>query len=172
MQHSAWVTLLKHIPEEHHGRLMLVTTFGAEISFQALLRIDPECLAVRGRIAGTQDAGKIFFVPYDQIVYFGFQTALKETEFKEIFDDLTLPEPPEPPDPAEVALGALPPAYAPPPAAYNGAASLPPPPPPPPPPSGSIPRIPITRAPVKSDVLERFRAKGSGPSNGSRDDHG
>jgi hypothetical protein len=164
MQHSAWVTLLKHIPEVYHASLMLVTTFGAEITFQVVLRIDPECLAVKGRIAGTQDAGKIFFVPYDQIAYFGFQKALKEAEFNEIFESLTLPEPPEPPDPADIGLGAFPPpAYAPPPAVYNGAA----PPPPPPPPSTN--RIPITRAPVKSDILDRFRAKGSGPGNGSRD---
>src|SRR5579875_3630728 len=88
MHDAAWVKLLRHIPAHEHSNLMLVTTAGTEIAIQALLRIDPECLALRGRLAGSTDAGRVFFVPYSRIDYFGFQRPLKESEFHALFSNL------------------------------------------------------------------------------------
>ena len=90
MQDAAWVKLLRHIPTSEQSNLMLVTTSGTEIAIQALLRIDPECLALRGRLAGSTDAGRVFFVAYSQIAYFGFQQPLKEAEFHELFKSLEM----------------------------------------------------------------------------------
>lgn len=139
MHNSAWVKLLRHIPADQQSKLMLVTTGGIEITIQCLLRIDAECLALRGRLAGSTDAGRVFFVPYSHIDYFGFQQPLKESEFHELFANLDLPAAPTTP-PAE-------PAPAPPAPAE-------------PPPSSGPPvapsRIPPT---IKSPVLERFRSR-------------
>jgi len=88
MHDAAWVKLLRHIPAHEHSNLMLVTTAGTEIAIQALLRIDPECLALRGRLAGSTDAGRVFFVPYAHIHYFGFQQPLEEAAFHELFANL------------------------------------------------------------------------------------
>ena len=96
MHNSAWVKLLRHIPAEQQSKLMLVTTGGIEITIQSLLRIDAECLALRGRLAGSTDAGRVFFVPYSHIDYFGFQQPLKESEFHELFANLNLPAAPAP----------------------------------------------------------------------------
>ncbi|HZV03550.1 MAG TPA: hypothetical protein VE999_00535 [Gemmataceae bacterium] len=88
MQDAAWMKLLRHIPASDQSKLMLVTTSGTEITIQCILRIDPECLALRGRLSGSTDAGRVFFVPYSHIDYFGFQQPLKESEFHELFGSL------------------------------------------------------------------------------------
>src|SRR5579884_2840101 len=133
MHDAAWVKLLRHIPVHEHSNLMLVTTTGTEIAIQALLRIDPECLALRGRLAGSTDAGRVFFVPYAHIDYFGFQQPLKESEFHELFGKLE-------------SLSAEPPAATPERAerVVPNPAQLTP------------PRTPVA---IKSVVLEKFRAR-------------
>jgi hypothetical protein len=152
MHQSAWVALLRHIPPEQHNQLMLVTTCGTEICLQGILRIEQEFMAVKGRLAGSQEAGRLFFLPYERIDYFGFQREVKESEFVEMFGGLTicapsggevLPEgnglafeviePPAPPaeEDAPPANGTKP---------ANG--------------SGSHPAI-------RSVVLERFRSRGA-----------
>lgn len=155
MRDAAWIKLLRHIPASEQSKLTLVTAGGIEIAIQSLLRIDPECLALRGRLAGSTDAGRVFFVPYSHIDYFGFQQPLKETEFHELFgslEDLATEAPPEPPP-------------APPPAAPV----LAPPPPPPPP-----PRVPSDLTPprgpsvIKSTVLEKFRARSTTTNPGTQ----
>lgn len=108
--------ILRHIPAAEQGKLMLVTISGTEIAIQCFLRIDPECLAFKGRLAGSTDAGRVFFVPYCNIDYFGYQQPLKESDFHDMFGNLELakaapseaepsaapPEPPEPPRPSPI----------------------------------------------------------------------
>ncbi len=93
MQSSAWAALLRHMPNEIHHNLMVVTRGGTEIAIQAMLRIDHEWVAIKGRLAGTQEAGRVFFVAYDQIDYFGFQQPTTDREFQELFGNLVMPEP-------------------------------------------------------------------------------
>ena len=136
MHTIAWVKLLRHIPEGEQSKLMLVTISGTEIAIQCFLRIDPECLAIKGRLAGSQDAGRVYFIPYAHIDYFGFNYSIKESEFHEIFGNLdlsSLPESsaqepfvePEPPLAAESQVA-------------------------------SAPRNPSS---IKSSVLEKFRSR-------------
>jgi hypothetical protein len=146
MQSAAWVKLFRHIPAEEQAKLMLVTANGTEIAVQCFLRIDPECLALRGRVAGSTDAGRVFFVPYSQIDYFGFQQPLKESEFHELFGNLEIQ--------SGAALPATPPAAPPAAAAPRPAA-----------PAVPEPNSPTTcsRNPlsIKSTVLEKFRSRSS-----------
>ncbi len=144
MQSSVWALLLRTIPAEQHHNLMLVTSGHTEIAIQGILRIDHQFMAIKGRLAGSQDAGRVFFIPYNQIDYLGFQQAVKDSEFQEMFGGLTIPAPheaaPAPPEPTRPA-----PTIAPEPTpasagnGVNGAAR------------------PAT--PIKSAVLERFRAR-------------
>lgn len=108
MHNAAWVKLLGHIPASEQSKLMLVTSGGTEIAIQSLLRLDAECLALRGRLAGSTDAGRVFFVPYSHIDYFGFQKPLKESEFHELFNNLELVAPAAA-VPGEAATPTLPP---------------------------------------------------------------
>jgi hypothetical protein len=147
MHSSAWAALLRHIPGEVHHHLMVVTTSGTEICLQTILRVDHEFLAFKGRLAGSQDAGRLFFLTYDRIDYLGFQQSVKESEFHEMFDALAVPAPPAPAGEPAPAAG---------PAAQGPSEALAP------PPAGAGP------APIKSVVLERFRARGSTPGSGVR----
>jgi hypothetical protein len=119
MHNSAWMKLLGHIPSHEQAKFMLVTTSGTEIAIQGFLRIDPEVLALRGRLAGSTDGGRVFFVPYDHIDYFGTQQPTKESDFQELFGNLealgqatppTAPEPAAPEAPAPVNPSRSPPA--------------------------------------------------------------
>jgi hypothetical protein len=141
MQNSAWISILRQIPAEQLNNLMLVTSAGTEIAIQTLLRIDAEFVAVKGRLAGSQDAGRVFFIPYANIDYFGFQSAIKEAEFQEMFSSLpqgTVSAPSESDAPLEA------------PVAFAPSASLPK------PPDSGLVRVP---GPIKSAVLERFRSR-------------
>ena len=97
----------------------------------------------RGRVAGSTDAGRVFFVPYSHIDYFGFQQPLKESEFHELFGNLELLGP------------AAPLIQSQPPPRLSGTGA-----PTPPSPSSSPPLSP-SRSPlaIKSTVLEKFRSR-------------
>jgi hypothetical protein len=94
MHSSAWVALLRFVPADQQNQLVLVTTGGTEIAMQCILRIDHEFMALKGRLAGSQDAGRVFFVPYSQIDYIGFAGEVKESAFHEMFGGLIVPAPP------------------------------------------------------------------------------
>jgi hypothetical protein len=147
MQSSVWALLIRQVPPEQHNNLMLVTRGGTEIAVQSVLRIDHEFMAIKGRLAGSQDAGRLFFVPFDQIDYLGFQQAVKESEFHDMFDGLSVPSP------AAVAAPAAPVAAEPPPAvpAREPEAA--------PPVAPSLSGVSRPPTPIKSAVLERFRAR-------------
>jgi hypothetical protein len=158
MHSSVWVALLRHIPPDQQDRLMLVTAGGTEIAIGGLLRIDRDFVAIKGRLSGSQDAGRVFFIPYDQIDYFGFQKPIKESEFHELFDDLALSNGVPAPSPAPVVAAAPEPAPAPAalapaaPAAATSAAERPA--------TADSPASHV-RLPIKSAVLERFRSRSS-----------
>lgn len=94
MPSAAWGRLLRIIPEKEHDCLMVLTSNRTEIAVQALLRIDADFLVIKGRLAGTQDPGRVFFIPYEQINYVGFNRQVKDAEFNEMFADLDAPAPP------------------------------------------------------------------------------
>ncbi len=102
MPSAAWIRLLRLVPPKEQDGLKLVTCNGTEIAIQAILRLDPDFLVVRGRLAGSQDAGRIFFVPYEQIDHVGFYRAVKDSEFEEMFAGLDAAPPTSaaPPEPA------------------------------------------------------------------------
>ena len=85
MQNAAWMALWRRLPPEQHDQLMVVTAIGTEIAIQNILRIEEDFVVIRGRLAGSSDVGRVFFVPYNQINYAGFQRAVKEDEFEALF---------------------------------------------------------------------------------------
>src|SRR5258707_796096 len=102
MHNAAWGALLRHIPVEQQSGYMLVTTAGIEIAVQVFLRVESELVVFKGRLAGSQDQGLLFFMPYERIEYIGTTKAVKDTEVSETFGSLTFPEPPEPAAPQVV----------------------------------------------------------------------
>src|SRR5204863_5343755 len=107
MRSCVWAVLLRRIPPEQHNILMLVTRCGTEIALQNILYLDDEVLAIKGRLAGSQDAGRLYFVPLDNIDYFGFNRMVKDEEYVEMFGTLQVP-PPDAPAPVFAAPAAAP----------------------------------------------------------------
>jgi len=80
MQGAAWVGILRSIPTEQHEKLVLITGDGTEINLQGVLREERDYLLIRGRLAASTEAGRVFFIPYDQINYLAFREGMKEAE--------------------------------------------------------------------------------------------
>jgi hypothetical protein len=85
MQSATWKQLLQTIPVKRHHNLMVVTKGGTEITLQAVLRMEEEYLVLRGRLAGTSNAGHIFFVPYEQLDHICSIVEIREEEIEAIF---------------------------------------------------------------------------------------
>ena len=138
MQSIVWAQLLRQFPPEHYGNLLVVTAAGTEIAVQNILRLDHEFVALRGRMAGSADGNRLFFVPYAQIGYLASQTAWTEADYRSCFDSLTF----DAPAGAE-AVASTPSESEPDPSTAEPAADAP----------------AAKAAPIKSAVLERFRSR-------------
>jgi hypothetical protein len=110
MQGAEWISLLQLIPERLHNELILTTPTGIDLTLQQILRTEEAYLVVRGRVAGTNDAGRIFFVPYAQISFLGIQKQLKEEEVLAWYGATPRPRAASAAEPAAEAAEAAPPA--------------------------------------------------------------
>jgi hypothetical protein len=164
MHGNAWANLLRHIPPTMHDQLMLVTVGGTEIAVSTILRVDHEFLAFKGRLAATQDQGRLFFIPFQNIDYVGTSREVKDEEYHAVFGSLVVPPPQAAPVMAvSEAVSSPPPSPAP--ALETPAAELPSEPEPQTetaPIASSASNGSRTPSPIKSAVLERFRLR-SGP---------
>jgi hypothetical protein len=156
MQSTSWIALLQRIPASQHEKLAVVTSVGIEIAIQNIFRLEPDHLVIRGRLAGTTETGRVFFIPYDQLNYVGFQKEVPEALIREIYGE---PEPaPEPNHRAEAKLETAPPAEV--------ASAAPAAPPEPPEPKPALPPVlepakpePRLAIPSRSGILARLRAR-------------
>ena len=90
MHSSSWVNLIQRIPMEHHNILFVVTSGGVEISVQCVLRMEQDFVVIHGRLAGTTDNGRIFFIPYEQVDFIGIQKELKASQFDAMYGGITI----------------------------------------------------------------------------------
>jgi hypothetical protein len=149
MQSDMWAWLFRRVPAEQHNQLVLMTGSGTEIAVQALLRIEDDFIAIKGRLAGSQDAGRVYFIPFTNIDYFGIQKDVKESEFDAIFGTGSLTVGPVTPSNPSLPDAGAPLLL---PAAPAAPAELPV--------STSVSHK--TPLPLKSEVLERFRSRIAG----------
>jgi hypothetical protein len=80
MQSRTWIKLLQRIPAEKHEMLAITTSSGTEISIQMVLRLEEDFALIKGRLSGTTDLGRVFFIPYDQMNFLGVTKEVKESE--------------------------------------------------------------------------------------------
>jgi hypothetical protein len=85
MHGQAWIALIRRIPARLHDALALTLVTGSEIVIQDILRLDPDYVILRGRMAGSTDAGRVVVMPYDQIVNLVFTKRMTEPEVQSIF---------------------------------------------------------------------------------------
>ena len=91
MQSAAWKAIFNRVPREHHEIMMVVTSIGIEINVKTIQLLEPDYVVIRGRLGGTTDSGRVFFVPYDQINYITFNKEIRE---EHVADMLGLERPP------------------------------------------------------------------------------
>ena len=152
---QTWMTLFRHIPPEHHPRFTLITMNGTEISIQSFLRLENDFAIIKGRLSGSQDSGRVFFIPYASIDSFSFTNPTKESEVAELFDSWKPPvaevvaKPPtwQGTENIDLELLSAGPATAPP-VAPSTRTPLP----------GRISEQGGSNRPIRSEVLERFRS--------------
>lgn len=87
MRREDVVNLFDRLPETEHARVHLIMRAGPNVSVDMVARFEPSYAVVRGREAGNQDEGRVFFVPYDDITYLKLERAVKGSELEEWFSD-------------------------------------------------------------------------------------
>lgn len=151
MDNLAWVAILRHIPADKLNGFTIMVEGNIEITLQSLLRLEVEFAVIKGRLSGSQDAGRVFFVPYCRMINLGTLHPIKDEEYEAIFQTLTIPtssavfiapSPPPAPEPVAVIGQTTP-------NGHNGASQND---------SG-------LRASIRSEVLERYRARPNNPSS-------
>lgn len=85
MQSTNWINLLSRIPAEYHESLAFILNTGSELVVQRLLRLEPDFVVLRGRMAGTQDNGRVVVVSYDQLCALAFQRRMTDPEVEAVF---------------------------------------------------------------------------------------
>jgi hypothetical protein len=85
MKEQAWVEMLRRIPAQFHDGMTLATVTGVDIIMQSVLRLDEKFLILRGRPAGTSDAGRVMVVPYEQINYISLAGKPTDQQAQAIF---------------------------------------------------------------------------------------
>jgi hypothetical protein len=88
MQGPSWIALFERIPPKLHDTLALTLVTGAEIIMQSLLRLESDFAILRGRMAGSTDAGRVIVLPYHQIVNLAFMKRMLEPEVEAIFGNI------------------------------------------------------------------------------------
>ena len=85
-------TLLSKIPPLDHTKVVLVLLSGASINMDFLFRMEKEYVVVRGREAGTNDEGRGFFVPYEQIAFLKIERLMRLNELREMYGETQIAE--------------------------------------------------------------------------------
>jgi hypothetical protein len=156
MRAELWKALLRRIPEKLVDNLALKTANGPEVNVQAILRLDEDIVILRGRIAGSNDAGRIFLLPYEHFDHIAFQRPLSEEQLEEAFGIAPAP-PAVPAAPEPSPTEAAPPAAEPPPPATLSEAA------PFPAPAAAV----LARLPTKAEIIKRLRQRTEAREGGS-----
>src|SRR4051794_19517135 len=86
---NTWINLFRRIPANLHDNLALTLTNGMEIVIQRILKLDSDFAILRGRMAGTQDQGRVVVVPYQQFLSVAFTKRMTDPEALAIFGNST-----------------------------------------------------------------------------------
>ncbi len=95
---ETWIQMFRRIPAELHDGLALGLTTGSEIVVQRIVKLEPAFMIIRGRLAGTQDSGRIVLIPYEQLTFVALTKVLNDLEVESIFGKGAPPPLPDLPD--------------------------------------------------------------------------
>lgn len=79
--------VLKKIPEVDLSKVVLVLRFNSAITIDTIARLEEDYLVVRGRENGTNDEGRAFFVPFDDILFIRLDRIVTLGEVKAMYGE-------------------------------------------------------------------------------------
>jgi hypothetical protein len=88
MEREDWISLLKKVPDTLLDQVVLSLSTGIDVYTQRLLQFGDEALLLRGRLGGTDEAERIFMVPWTEIRMMFFSRPVEDQSLFNIFGDL------------------------------------------------------------------------------------
>jgi hypothetical protein len=85
MTSAEWIDMLRIIPEDEHGKLVIVLQNGTELCVDTIIRYEDSFLVLRGRQGGTVEEARAFFVPYGKMLCLRLDRIVKVDEIEEFF---------------------------------------------------------------------------------------
>jgi hypothetical protein len=85
MQNQEWIEMFRVLPPEMHNQVVIVLLNGSELTIDTFCRFEANFLLARGRVGGTLDENRPFFIPYDQMLYCRLERSMKVEELEDMF---------------------------------------------------------------------------------------
>ena len=87
MQRDAVYDLIKKISKNDISKTVVTLRFNSSITLDAVVRFEGEYMVVRGREAGTNDDGRGFFLPYDDILFIKLDRMMRLSDFQRMYGE-------------------------------------------------------------------------------------
>jgi hypothetical protein len=87
MKRDDLLDVLEKIPGDDLTKTVLVLRGVTSITIDSVVRREDDYLVVRGREGGTNDEGRAFFVPYEDILFLKLDRTIKVEEIKRMYGE-------------------------------------------------------------------------------------
>ncbi len=87
MQRDAVYDLITKIPKDDVSKTVVTLRFNSSITLDAVVRFEGEYMVVRGREAGTNDDGRGFFLPYEDILFIKLDRMMRLSDFQRMYGE-------------------------------------------------------------------------------------
>jgi len=84
MNNEEWIALYKTIPEDIIPAMVIQLVNGTDICLDTIIHYQPQYLVARGRLGGTTDESRGFFIPYDQMIMLRWEKLVKLRDMQEV----------------------------------------------------------------------------------------
>jgi hypothetical protein len=83
-------SVLKKIPEHDLTKVVLVLRYGASVTVDVIARLEEDYIVLRGRENGTNDEGRGFFIPFEDILFVRLDRIVTVAELKAFYGEKTI----------------------------------------------------------------------------------
>jgi hypothetical protein len=87
MRREDALDIINRMPEHDITKMVFVLSVGTSINVESVLRKEKDYIVVRGREAGSNDEGRGFFVPFEQIAMIKIERAMRLNDFRSMYGE-------------------------------------------------------------------------------------
>lgn len=87
MRRDDLTDILDKIPPEDLTKVVFTLRGVAAITLDAVIRVEDDYLILRGREAGTNDEGRAFFVPFEDVLFLKIDRVVSVEEVKRMYGE-------------------------------------------------------------------------------------